>query len=56
MSCEAVSLDQVGDDGGLNGAQGQGEVARFRAPFRDGNNRISKGTGYSVRLKEKNRD
>ena len=25
MSCEAVSLGQVGDDGGLNGAQGQGK-------------------------------
>lgn len=40
MSWEAVSLAQVGDDGGLNGAQRQGEAVRFETYFKDRMNRI----------------
>ena len=56
MSWETVSLDQVGDDGGLNGTQNQEKWSYLKHISKIEVTGFSKGTGYSVRLKEKSRD
>lgn len=51
-----LSVDSLGDNGGIDGSQSQGKVVRFGIHFKDWIKWIFRGAGDSVRLKERNRD